>query len=89
MYMAIHIQDPETDRLARELSAVTGETITQAVNVSLRERLRTVVPEQPRKSEEEYMAAIEEIVQRLNKLPVLDARTEDEILGYNEQGFFD
>ena len=89
MYMAIHIQDPETDRLARELSALTGETITQAVNASLRERLRTVVPEQPRNSEEEYMAAIEEIVQRLNKLPLLDARTEDEILGYNEQGFFD
>ena len=89
MYMAIHIQDPETDRLARELSAVTGETITQAVNASLRDRLRSVVPEEPTKSEEEYIAAIEEIVQRLNALPVLDTRTEDEILGYNEHGFFD
>jgi antitoxin VapB len=89
MYMAIHIQDPETDRLARELSAVTGETITQAVNASLRDRLRSVVPEEPTKFEEEYIAAIEEIVQRLNALPVLDTRTEDEILGYNEHGFFD
>jgi hypothetical protein len=30
--MAIHVQDPETDRIARQLSAATGETITQAVN---------------------------------------------------------
>jgi antitoxin VapB len=86
MYMAIHIQDPETDRLARELSAVTGETITQAVNASLRERLRTF---SPAVSEEEYIARIEKISDRLAALPVLDDRTPDEIIGYNEQGHFD
>ena len=89
MYMALHIQDPETDRLARELSAATGETITQAVNASLRERLRVVCPAGTSQSEEEYIAAIEAIVEKLNSLPKLDTRCEDEILGYNEQGFFD
>jgi antitoxin VapB len=89
MYMAIHIQDPETDRLARELSAATGETITQAVNTSLRERLRSVSSGQPSRSEEEYIEAIEAIVEELNRLPVLDSRTPDEIIGYNEHGFFD
>jgi len=88
MYMALHIQDPETDRLARELSAATGETITQAVNIALRERLHSVSP-QRRKSKEERIAAIEKITARLHTLPVLDTRSEDEILGYNEHGYFD
>jgi antitoxin VapB len=88
MYMAIHIQDPETDRLARELSAATGETITQAVNNSLRARLRTV-SNVPRRSKEEIIAAVEKITAELALLPVLDHRSPDEILGYNENGLFD
>jgi len=88
MYMALHIQDRETDRLARELSAATGETITQAVNTALRERLHSVsLP--PKKSKEEIIAAIEEVTAHLATLPVLDTRSEDEILGYNEHGSFD
>lgn len=88
MYMAIHIQDPETDRLARELSAVTGETITQAVNAALRERLESKV-QAARKSREERIARIEAIIDRVAALPELDRRSEDEILGYNEHGYFD
>jgi antitoxin VapB len=37
--MPISIRDPETDRLAREVAALTGETITGAIAVALRERL--------------------------------------------------
>jgi len=86
MYMALHIQDPETDKLARELSAVTGETITQAVNTALRDRLKAIASPA---NEEEYIARIEKISNWLTSLPVLDSRTPDEILGYNEQGHFD
>ena len=86
--MAIHIQDPETDRLARELSAATGESLTRAVNSALRERLRSVSAA-PKKSKEEIIAAIEEITSKLAKLPVLDSRTPDEIIGYNDHGLFD
>jgi len=88
MYMALHIQDPETDKLARELSAATGETITQAVKTALRERLQSVAPVR-KKSKEEYIAGIKAITDRLALLPILDTRSEDEILGYNEHGFFD
>jgi antitoxin VapB len=88
MYMALHIQDPETDKLARELSAATGETLTQAVNAALRERLRSVASA-AKKSKAETIAAIEEITAHLAILPVLDTRSEDEILGYNEHGYFD
>jgi len=88
MYMAIHIQDPETDRLARELSSITGLSITQAVNMALQDKLESVA-RAPHRSQEEYIAGIEAIVRELNKLPILDTRTPEEIIGYNEHGFFD
>ena len=31
--MALSIKDPEADRLARELAARTGETLTEAVDI--------------------------------------------------------
>ena len=37
--MAINIKNVEADRLARELSEITGETITETVIKSLTERL--------------------------------------------------
>ena len=36
--MALSIKTEEADRLARELARLTGETITEAVTVALRER---------------------------------------------------
>jgi antitoxin VapB len=39
VYMALSLKDPETDKLARKLSNLTGETITQVITISLRERL--------------------------------------------------
>lgn len=37
--MPISIRDRETDRLAREVARLTGETITDAIGNALRERL--------------------------------------------------
>lgn len=37
--MPINIRDPETDRLAREVAALTNETITVVVSTALKERL--------------------------------------------------
>jgi hypothetical protein len=34
------LKDPETDRLARQVANLTGETLTEVVRTSLRERLR-------------------------------------------------
>ena len=36
--MALNIKDPETERLAAEVAALTAETKTHAINVALRER---------------------------------------------------
>ena len=37
--MALSLKDPEVDRLARELADRTGETLTEAIRVALRDRL--------------------------------------------------
>lgn len=81
--MALSIKDPEADRLARELAARTGETLTQAIVVALRERLaRETGRRRPIPLREELAA----IRRRCAALPVVDARSADEILGYDERG---
>jgi antitoxin VapB len=42
--MALSIKTDEADRLARELAALTGETLTDAVTNALRERARNGSP---------------------------------------------
>ena len=37
--MSLNIKDPEAHKLAQELSKTTGETLTEAVTVALRERI--------------------------------------------------
>jgi antitoxin VapB len=80
----LSIKDPEADRLAREVARITGETITQAVVTSLRERLAKVerTPAEIEAIVEDAMA----IVRHAGSLPVLDSRSADEILGYDEIG---
>jgi len=82
--MALSLKDPETDSLARQVASLTGETLTQAVRTSLRERLRH---EQLKRGERPWDdAAIDAIIERFQALPILDDRTDDEILGYDENG---
>lgn len=81
--MALSIKDPEADRLAREVAKAAGETITQAVTTALKERLERLGrrPKKRRLADE-----LNEIALRCASLPVLDDRTPDEILGYDEHG---
>ncbi|TAM75234.1 antitoxin [bacterium] len=80
--MALSIKDPEADRLARELSARTGETLTEAIVVALRERLARVGARRTPSLRTE----IERIARRASRRRVLDTRSSDEILGYDERG---
>lgn len=81
--MALSIKNQEANRLARELAALTGESLTETIVLSLRERL-----ERQRASQDNrpLVARLMEIGQQCARLPVLDARPADEILGYNENG---
>jgi antitoxin VapB len=81
--MALSVKDPEADRLAREVAARTGETLTTAVVVALRERLsRLKARRRPRSLRDD----LREIGRRCAALPTLDDRAADEILGYDDRG---
>lgn len=81
--MALSIKHPEADRLARELAAATGESLTDAVINALRERLRR---EQGRTRLTRVRDEIRAIRQRCASLPVQDTRGAEAILGYDEHG---
>lgn len=42
--MAMNIKNPETERLARELAKRTGESLTLAITVAVKERLERQKP---------------------------------------------
>lgn len=46
--MSLNIKNPESHRLARELTTLTGESLTEAVTTALRERLERVQRDQRR-----------------------------------------
>jgi antitoxin VapB len=56
--LAFYIRSEQVDRLARELAAATGESITEAVGKALAERLQRVRPHEPSPSERERWQAI-------------------------------
>jgi len=81
--MALNIKNPEAERLARELAEATGENITQAVTTALREQL---IRKTGRVRDLTLREDIRRIQERVAKLPVLDDRSPDEIIGYDEHG---
>lgn len=84
--MALSLKDKETDRLAREVAALTGETLTDAVRKSLAERLER---ERLRRGKPRDLAArIRAIGEHCAALPDFDKRTPEEILGYDETGMW-
>jgi len=81
--MALSIKNDETERLARQVARETGESLTEAIQKALQERwerLRT------RQRDRVLAGQIEDILRRVDALPTLDSRPDDEILGYDEHG---
>ena len=81
----LNIKDAEVRQLAHELAARTGQTMTEAVKGALREKLdREGRHHQAHKKK--IVAEILERAEALSRLPVLDPRSPDEIIGYDEHG---
>jgi antitoxin VapB len=82
--VALSLKDPETDSLARQVASLTGETLTEAVRTSLAERLQR---ERLKRGRPANLAdELEAIARRFDALPVVDDRSADEIIGYDENG---
>ena len=83
MKMALNIRNPETERLAEDLAKLAGETKTEAVTKALRDRLARLRRERAGRPLAEEL---DRIATHCASLPVLDHRTAEDILGYDDHG---
>lgn len=81
--MPLSIKNDVTERLARQLAGITGESLTAAIQKALEERLDRL---KHQRKNQILSSQLEEILRRVDALPILDSRTADEILGYDEHG---
>lgn len=82
--MALSFKDPETEALARQVAKLTGESLTQTVKGALQDRLKREQILRGRRPLDRE--AIDAITAHFQTLPILDDRTDEEILGYDENG---
>ena len=81
--MPLSIKNEATERLARKVASETGESITDAIQISLQERWERL---KRRRKEHILAGQIEDLLHRVDRLPNLDSRPENEVLGYDEDG---
>ena len=81
--MALSLKNPDTERLARQIAEETGETPTEAIQRFLQERLGRL---SQRRRGRIITEKLQDILRRVDALPTLDTRPEDDILGYDSQG---
>jgi len=84
--MALSLKDAETDRLAREVAKLTGESLTEAVRTALAERLER---ERRKRGRAKSLAErLDAIALHCAALPDHDTRTPEEIVGYDDHGMW-
>ena len=82
--MALNIRNRQAEDLAEALVRLTGETKTQAVTRALQDRLERI---RRHRSGRSLAAELDDLALHCASLPVLDDRSPEEILGYDESGF--
>jgi antitoxin VapB len=83
--MALSIKDPEVDRMARRLARERQMTMTGAIRLALDNELKRGERFSPEERARRN-AAITEIQQKIAHQGIDWSMTEDEILGYDENG---
>ena len=77
----------QVNKLAKELASYTGESVPEVIERALLEQIKK---EKKNRGKTSSLAEqILEVGQRCASLPVLDERSSDEILGYDERGIFE
>ncbi len=80
--MGMNIKSEDTHRRAKELARITGETIAEAVDRAVTERLERLRRRRNRKAVAERLLKLGD---HCSRLPVIDNRAADEML-YDERG---
>jgi len=81
--MALSIRNAKAEKLARELAAESGESITRAITQALEERLERL---RGRSTTTDMVEDILRISKRCSEIPDQDKRSIEEILGYDSVG---
>jgi len=82
--MPLIFDNPVLESCVRKLAQEQGETLTQAVLTAVQERQARL--RKPKYTPEERAVLVREIMARGRNRPILDDRTPNEIIGYNEYG---
>jgi antitoxin VapB len=83
--MALSLKDPDTDRLAREVAQLTGESLTEAIRRSLAERLERELVRRGR-PRGGLVAQLDALARDCAALPDHGATATSEAIGYDEHG---
>lgn len=81
--MPLNIKDADTHALAKRLASLTGESLTQAVKIAVRERLVQV---ERTRSVIRLADELDHIALHCARLPRRDRRSAEQIIGYDERG---
>lgn len=81
--MPLSIKNERAERLVRQIVAKTGESLTGAIEKALEERWERLKSQRRGPT---VFDQLEEILRRVDQLPILDSRSPDEIVGYDEHG---
>ncbi len=89
--MALNIKDPEAERLAAEVAAITGESKTRAIRLALAERKERLSFRLARQSRREKLLQLleEEIWPSLPRSILgkrISRRERERLLGYGREG---
>lgn len=81
--MGVFIKKPEAEAKIRELAARTGESLTEAIERSVEERLARLPARKKGRIDRKKLAVL---LAYFDSLPVDDPRSPDDIIGYDENG---
>lgn len=89
--MALNIKDPETERLAGEVAALTGESKTRAIRVALQERRQRLAFRVNKRTRKELLVRFleREVWPRIpadERGRRLSKEDEETLLGYGPEG---
>lgn len=82
--MALSIKDEETDRLVRRLAQMKRTSFTGAIRLAVNNELQRM--NEPVDERERFLQAVREAQEMVRQSPIDWSRSEDDILGYDENG---